>query len=52
MRTINTYSKGAPFYNASAHRNVGPADEKTVYQGLGLLTGNGRASEVAEHVGW
>jgi len=22
MRTIKTYSKGAPFYNASSHRNV------------------------------
>jgi hypothetical protein len=42
MREIKTYSKGAPFYNASDYRNGGmarfPVTEIPVYQELALGT--------------
>jgi hypothetical protein len=40
MRTIKTYSKGAPFYNASAYRNLGKSknsfSEKPISQDMGM----------------
>ena len=60
MRTIKTYFKGAPFYIASASRNVAfalrspefPHDDNPVSQDLAVTTGFFKPTLLVSDVHW